>query len=240
MLKFVINLEGDFNMNILYFVICLVISYPLAVLSYKFLGKIGLFITSALFLIIVNIFAVENVELAGYAIALGTLLYGTIFLIKDILIEKYGEKIAIKSIITDSIAMIVFTLLTWVFLLFIPVASPASAAITTIFSLIPRLFLGSLIAYIISAFVKIKLYEKMKQKYNKLYLSSSISSLIAQLLDSVIFISIAFIGVLSFSAILEIFLVTYIVKIIYTLLATPCFYWAVKTKKQPDDLPKVR
>jgi len=227
-------------MNILFFAICLAISYALVVLAYKFLGKMGLFITSALYLIIVNIFAVENVELAGYAIALGTLLYGTIFLIKDILIEKYGEKIAIKSIITDSIAMIVFTLLSWILLLFIPVSSSASAAITTVFALIPRLFLGSLIAYIISSFIKIKIYEKFKQKYNKLYLSSNISSLIAQLLDSVIFLLIAFIGVLSFSAILEIFLVTYIVKVIYTLLATPCLYWAVKTKKQPDDLLKTK
>jgi len=224
-------------MNILFFAICLLISYTLVVLSYKFLGKIGLFIASALYLVIVNIFAVENVELAGYAVALGTLLYGTVFLTKDVLIEKYGEKVATKSVITDSISMLVFTLLTWIFLFFVPVVSPTSDAITTVFALIPRVFLGSLIAYIISVIIKIKLYGVLKQKYNKPYVSSKVSSLVGQLIDSIIFISIAFIGVLSFGAILEILLVTYIVKVIYTLLATPFLYWAIKTKKQPNDLP---
>ncbi|MDD3397226.1 MAG: queuosine precursor transporter [Clostridia bacterium] len=227
-------------MNILFFIICLVVSYAIVVLSYKFLGKLGLFLVSALYLIIVNIFAIESVELAGYAIALGTLLYGTIFLVKDILIEKYGEKIALKSVITDSIVILIFTLLTSLFLCFIPVASPASDAITTVFALIPRIFLGSLVAYIISAFIKIKLYTKIKEKYKKLYLSSNISGLVAQLIDSVIFISIAFIGVFSFATILEILLATYIVKIIYTLFATPYLYWAVKTKKQPNDLPNIK
>ena len=79
-------------MNELLCVITLVISFTFVILSYKFLGKTGLFLWIAIATIVSNIQTVKLVNIFGIESSLGTILYGSTFLATDILNLKYGKR----------------------------------------------------------------------------------------------------------------------------------------------------
>ena len=78
-------------MNELLCVITLVISFTFVVLSYKFLGKTGLFLWIAIATIVSNIQTVKLVNIFGIESSLGTILYGSTFLATDIINLKYNS-----------------------------------------------------------------------------------------------------------------------------------------------------
>ena len=72
--------------------------YLFAVIAaYKWFGKMGLYVFTAISAILANIQVCKNIDLFGLSTTAGNVLYAASFLVTDILSEKYGKKAARKA-----------------------------------------------------------------------------------------------------------------------------------------------
>jgi uncharacterized integral membrane protein (TIGR00697 family) len=201
---------------------------------YKLFGKSGLFIWIAISSIIANIQVNKSIELFGLTATLGNSVYGSIFLATDILNEKYGAKEANRSVIFGFSSSIVMLVTMSLSLLFIPsVNDYAQDSLTTLFNPAIRIVLGSLLAYLVAQFLDIKLFNVIKKKLpsNKyMWVRNNVSTILSQGVDTLIFVTIAFLFVYEASVLLQIYASTFILKVIIALIDTPFLYIAKKIK----------
>lgn len=218
-------------MNELLCVITLVISFTFVILSYKFLGKTGLFLWIAIATIVSNIQTVKLVNIFRIESSLGTILYGSTFLATDIINLKYGKREAKKTILIGFLTMIVMTVFMSLCLKYTPSSNDfAQQSLITIFTVNIRITIASLIAFAISQFMDTILFQKLQKKYNKLWLSNNASTMICQIIDTIIFCIITYFGLVDVQVICQIMISMYIFKFIIALCDTPFIYIASKIK----------
>ena len=223
--------------EILWFVL-LFLNFGFVLLAYKLFGKNGLYAWVALVVILANIQVLKTIEIFSLVTAMGTILYSSLYLVTDILNEKYGKKDARKSVFIGFFILMSMTIIMQITLYFVPHDSDIlSPHISAIFSLMPRIAFASLTAYLISQLYDVWLFAliKKKMKGKRLWLRNNISTISSQILDNVIFTSIAFIGIYEFSIIIQIFIVSMIMKIIVAALDTPFIYLARKIKPYDEN-----
>jgi len=217
-------------MNELYWVLLLLLNFGAILLAYRFFGKTGLYIWTPIAVIVANIQVLKTIELFGVVATLGNIVYATSFLTTDILSENHGKKDARKAVAIGFFSLIVMTVFMNIALLFIPHSSDfAHKSLSTLFSIMPRIALASLVAYLISQLHDIKAYHFWKTKFpatKHIWLRNNASTMVSQLLDSVIFSTIAFYGVFPTSVFLEILITTYLLKWLVAALDTPLLYLA--------------
>ncbi len=205
-------------------------------------GTSYMFILIAVYSLLMNIFVVKQFNLFGLAVTGGNALYGAIFLLTDLMSEHDGEKKAIQSVKIGFGVMVLFVICTQILLRFTPNDYDyAQEGLATLFSVTPRILLGSLIAYFIAQRMDIYLYQKIRKLTNNkyLFLRNNGSTLISQFVDTIIFTSIGLTAFswLPFEGIIptEIFwqnvLFTYIIKIVVAGLDTPFLYLSYKIKR---------
>ncbi|WP_022820051.1 queuosine precursor transporter [Fusobacterium russii] len=219
--------------NIILWFLMMLINFLCISFSYKKFGKIGLYIWVPISTILANIQVVILVRLFGMDATLGNILYAGGFLVTDILSENYGREEAKTAVKIGFFSLISMTALMQVAILFTPLDIPEGLelfnGVKSIFSLMPRLAAASLIAYLISQFHDVWLYETIKNKLpttKYLWLRNNGSTLISQVLDNLIFTTIAFYGVYPFAVLVQIFVSTYIIKMIVAICDTPFIYLA--------------
>lgn len=222
-------------MNEILFIITVLTNFIGILISYKFFKKTGLYVWVAISTIIANIEATKCVDMFGMSLTLGNVVYSTIFLATDILSEIYGGKSARKAVKIGFFSMVVFTIMTQIDLLFIPNSQDlVNESMHIIFGFMPRFCFASLITYFISNTLDTYLYEFIKNKLpgdKYLWIRNNGSTMISQLIDSVLFTIIAFVGVYSWNVILNLSILTYIVKFIVAVIDTPFIYIAKKMDK---------
>lgn len=207
-------------------------------------GITYMYILIAVYTLMMNIFVVKQFNLFGLAVTGGNALYGAIFLLTDLLSEHHGEKHAVKSVYIGFGVMVLFVLFTQVLIWFEPNAYDfANESIKTMFAVTPRILAGSLLAYFIAQRIDIYLYKKIKEltKGKYLFIRNNGSTLISQLIDTLIFTSVGltaysflpFEGVIPTSIFWQNVLFTYIIKIIVAGIDTPFLYLSYKIK--PDN-----
>jgi uncharacterized integral membrane protein (TIGR00697 family) len=220
--------------NIWFWFLFLIIDLTLAVLMYRLWGKKGLYVLIAASIIAANIQVVKTVQLFGLVATLGNVLYGSIFFATDVLSEVYGRKSARKGVWLGFSALILMAIWMQLALIFIPDASDfAQSSLVTIFGLMPRIAAGSLAAYLLSQHHDIFAFHYWKDRTGGkyLWLRNCASTTISQAIDSVVFCSIAFIGVFPWPVFFEILLTTYFLKFVVMLVDTPFIYWAKSFSK---------
>jgi len=215
-------------MNELLWFLFALVNFVLIVAVYKLFGRPGLFAWIAMGTILANIQVTKTVELFGLTATLGNIMYGTLFLVTDALNEKYGLKEAKKAVYIGFASMISMVIIMQMSLLFIPHEYDfAHGALQTIFSIMPRIALGSLTAYIISQLLDVHLFQKIKSVYSSnrtLYIRNLGSTILSQFVDTLIFVPIAFLGIHSTNVLVSIFITTYVIKLIVAFLDTPFVY----------------
>jgi uncharacterized integral membrane protein (TIGR00697 family) len=219
----------------LYFGLAFIIINLLMLLGfYKLFGKSGLFVWIAISSIIANIQVNKSIELIGLTATLGNSVYGSIFLATDILNEKYGAKEANRSVVFGFSSSIVMLVTMSLSLLFIPsVNDYAQDSLITLFNPAIRIVLGSLLAYLVAQFLDIKLFNLIKRKLpsNKyMWVRNNVSTILSQGVDTLIFVTIAFLFVYEAPILLQIYASTFILKVIIALIDTPFLYIAKKIK----------
>jgi uncharacterized integral membrane protein (TIGR00697 family) len=215
------------------------VNFALFLICYRLFGKQGLYAWIAAAVILANIQVVKTIGMFGFVMTLGNTMYGTIYLTTDLLNEKYGEKEAKKAVWFGFFFLFMSTAIMQMVLVFhdFDGGIPAQASLETIFGLAPRIALGSLAAYLVSQFLDVKLFSRLKVKFptrRQLWIRNNGSTGVSQLVDTLIFCSIAFAGEYSWDVWWEIAITTYVLKFIISVASTPVIYWARNFKFAQD------
>ncbi len=226
--------------NELLWIVFAIVNFVLVTISYKLFGKKGLFAWIAMGTVLANIQVTKTIEfnVFGFTIAatLGNIMYGTLFLVTDSLGEKYGKKDALKAVVIGFFSLLSTLVIMQLALAFTPGEYDfAQDSLKTIFELLPRIALGSILAYGVSQMLDVYLFQKIKTvtpDAKFLWLRNNGSTIISQLVDTAIFVPIAFLGAEGYpnSLVWEIFWTTYIIKVLVAGLDTPFVYLIKKIK----------
>ena len=203
--------------------------------AYRLFGKTGLYCMSAIATVLANIEVAILINAFGMEQTLGNVLFASTFLVTDILSECEGKKAANKAVWISIFSSVFFLLLSQSWMLYKP--SPNDGVMDSIigvFSNTPRLIVASLLVYAISQLFDVWLYHKWWEFTNKkfgnhrkyLWLRNNGSTLISQILNTFLFTVAAFAGTLEFKTLMSVFISSYIIYIVTSLLDTPVVYWA--------------
>lgn len=212
----------------------ILVNFGFITLAYKMFGKTGLYAWIAFGTVIANIQVTKNIELFGLEATLGNIMYGTLFLVTDSLGELFGYEESKKAVKIGFFTLLATVVIMQMALLFTPtVWDEGHTALAYTFGLIPRIALGSIIAYFISQFLDIKLFAKIKERMPQdkyLWVRNNGSTLVSQLVDTIIFVPIAFLGLYPFEVVVSIFITTYLFKVLVAFADTPFIYIMKKIK----------
>lgn len=213
----------------LWFVLLLA-NFSAILLAYRLFGKIGLFIWIPVATILANIQVLKMVDLLSIGVTLGNITYASSFLVTDILSENYGKKSARKAVYIGFFSLAATVLIMNIALKFTPNEFDfIQESLKNIFAILPRIAFASLVAYGISQLHDVWAYNFWKNKLpgsKFLWLRNNASTMVSQLLDSVIFTFIAFWGLLPQAEFIQILITTYVLKWIVAAIDTPFLYIA--------------
>jgi uncharacterized integral membrane protein (TIGR00697 family) len=218
--------------NELLWLLLIIVNFGIVMLAYRFFGRVGLYAWIGVAIIMANIQVLKTVELFTLVATLGNVIYGTTFLTTDILSEVYGKAAARRAVFIGFFCMISMTIVMWICLKFVPdVSDFAQSSLETIFAIMPRVALGSLAAYIVSQLHDVwafAFWRKIFSGPHHLWIRNNLSTMVSQLIDSVIFCTIALLGLYEIGVWLQILLTTYLFKLIVAAADTPFIYLARK------------
>lgn len=215
--------------------------YGTVLIAYRIFGKTGLYVMTALCTVLANIEVLMIINGFGMEQTLGNVMFASTYLITDILSENEGKKCASRAVWLGVLSSLVMLAFSQYWLLYTPAASDwASEHIRAIFSTTPRLLLASFLAYIISQRFDVGLYHRLWDATTKktgdrvrfLWLRNNAATLISQVLNTVIFTTVAFAGWYDTKTLISIMFSTYVIYIFTSLLDTPAIYIARKLKQK--------
>ena len=210
-------------------------------LAYRMFSKSGLYAMTVIATVFSNIEVLILVHAFGMEQTLGNVLFASTFLITDILSENEGKKAANLAVSLGIFISAFSIVLTQGWFLYTPSeADWVMPSVQTIFTNTPRTMLASLLAYVISQYFDVWLYHKWWSVTTRrfgdskrfLWLRNNGSTLVSQIVNTLVFTVVAFWGMYSAFTVLSLFLSTYVIYIFTSLLDTPCVYIAriIKTK----------
>lgn len=206
------------------------LTFIVMVLMYRCFGKQGLIAWVAIGTIIANIQVIKTVDIFGISATLGNVMFASIYLATDILNDIYGRKVAKRAVWLGFSSTLVMIIVMQMSLHFIPAPEDISQkALSTIFDLVPRIALGSIIAYIIGQHVDVFIFSMIKKVFqsDKTFIIRAYgSTVLSSIIDTALFVTIAFIGTLPASVVFEIFITTYVLKLVSTIFNVPFGYIA--------------
>ncbi|OFM56842.1 hypothetical protein HMPREF2677_02910 [Staphylococcus sp. HMSC059G05] len=206
------------------------VTFIVMVLMYRCFGKQGLIAWVAIGTIIANIQVIKTVDIFGISATLGNVMFASIYLATDILNDIYGRKVAKRAVWLGFSSTLVMIIVMQMSLHFIPAPEDISQkALSTIFDSVPRIALGSIIAYIIGQHVDVFIFSMIKKVFqsDKTFIIRAYgSTVLSSIIDTALFVTIAFIGTLPASVVFEIFITTYVLKLVSTIFNVPFGYIA--------------
>lgn len=189
-------------------------------------------------LILSNIVAVKLMSIGSWiVIPAAAVIYVCTYPILDVLTEAYGKDAARKTVQTGFIAQLFSIGFIWI-AIHLPAAPfyEHQEAFETIFSAGFRVTIASLAAYLISQNLDVTIFDKLKRKHcnKKLWVRNNVSTMASQLVDTTIFITIAFAGTMPIGALLGMIASQYVFKFIIAVLDTPIVYLLVSLCRKKD------
>lgn len=221
--------------NELLLIINIVILYSGVLIWYKLFGNRGLFCWTVFATIAANIEVLILVDAYGIEQTLGNIMFASTFIVTDILSETEGKLEAKKAVNAGILTSISFIVVTQIWLQYTPSSNDwAFSSIQTIFSNTPRLMLVSLVVYIIAQKFDVWIYhsiwaitKKMCGDIDKyLWLRNNGSTLISQLINTILYSFGAFWGMYSIDTLISIALSSYGIFLVTSVVDTPVVYAA--------------
>lgn len=195
---------------------------------------VALFVAS---LLTANIIAVKLIQLGPLILPAGVVIFPVSYILGDVLTEVYGYRWARRAIWLGFIGNLVAVVAIWLAgLLPAPAFWQGQEAYNTILGFTPRLLVASFAAYLVGEFANSTVLAKMKiwTKGRHLWARTIGSTIVGQGLDSLVFILIAFSGLMVGSDLLTAVISQWIFKSAYEALATPLTYIVVNTLKRVE------
>jgi uncharacterized integral membrane protein (TIGR00697 family) len=201
-----------------------------------FVVAVTVFITC---LITANITAVKLVSVFGLVLPAAIAIFPVSYIFGDILTEVYGYRQARRVIWLGFLCNLIAVVAIWLG----QVLPPASfwsgqAAYERILGYTPRLLLASFLAYLLGEFANAFVMAKMKiaTKGRWLWSRTIGSTLIGEGLDSLVFMTIAFIGEVPTTGLASAIVTQWLAKSAYEACVTPLTYAAVNFLKRKEGL----
>ncbi len=202
--------------------------------SHRFVVVATLFVTC---LIVANIIVVKQISVVGFVLPAAIIVFPISYIIGDVLTEVYGYQQARRVIWLGFLCNLITVLAIWLAKIIPPApVFDAQGAYERILGSTPRFLLASFVAYLVGEFANSFVLAKMKimTKGRWLWTRTIGSTLLGQGLDSLVFLTIAFVGVLPLSVLGIMILGHWLFKTVYEILATPFTYIVVAYLKRKE------
>jgi len=181
-------------------------------------------------LVLMNILASKQVDIFMFTINLGLFISPIVFIINDIQSEVFGYKSA-KSMIKTGLVVNLSAAIFY----FVAVNVPPSVnfvnqeAFQSVLGSTIRITVASITAYYIGSLINAKVMVSLKRKYDKYLFFRAITSTIAgQIVDNVVFMTLAFAGILPSGAIITMVIGGTIIETLYEVIFYPVTRTVIK------------
>ncbi|MFZ2555837.1 MAG: queuosine precursor transporter [Minisyncoccia bacterium] len=127
------------------------------------------------------------------------LIFSVTFLLTDIVNEKFGKREVYKMIFLGLLAQIAFLIFSYLVLKAVPAPFFTNqAAFETVFNSVPRVVIAGLIAFLVSELLDANLYQWFRNLTGgkHLWMRNAFSTFPAMAIDSIVFVTLAFWGVM--------------------------------------------
>ena len=189
-------------------------------------------------LILSNILAVKLFSVGSWIVLpAAAIIYVCTYPILDVITEVYGKKAAHRTVLSGFLTQVFAIMFIW-----IAIQLPAAPyyehqqAFETIFTAGFRVTIASLVAYLVSQNLDVMIFNKLKTRHGdkKLWIRNNASTMASQLVDTTIFITIAFYGIMPLGALLTLIATQYVFKFVVAILDTPIVYLLVSVCRKTE------
>lgn len=185
-------------------------------------------------LVLSNILGVKTFSVGSFVLPAAVIVYVITYIITDVIGEVYGKDAARKTVQAGFFTQVIA--LVFIFIAIQLPSSPIFAAQTEFATILGGSFqvmLASLIAYVSSQNFDVFLFHRLKAKHGakKLWLRNNVSTGLSQLIDTTLFITIAFWGTPT-PILLGMIATQYVAKLLIAAIDTPIVYLLVNIAKK--------
>lgn len=198
--------------------------------TWIFVFSISFFI-AALIVSSITASKLYSLSIFGWAIGIpvGTSLFAITFLSTDVLGEVYGKGVARMTVLAGFVVRCFMILFLW----FAVSVEPAAfwhnqEAYQSVLSGTGRILFAGIAVYPVSQFLDVFVFHYLKKRHtdkNRLWLRNIASTTVAQTVDSILFVLIAFYGTMPTKVMLTVIGGQIVVKVVIALLDTPAVYF---------------
>ncbi len=202
------------------------------IISHRLVFVAALFITC---LITANVIAVKVISLGPFVLPAAIVIFPLSYIFGDILTEVYGYRWARKVIWLGFLCNLIFVVFAWIGQVLPPAPFwEGQGAYESILGYAPRLLIASFSGYLVGEFANSFVLARMKILTRGRWLWSRTigSTIVGQGLDTSVFITLAYIGTLSFAPVMILY--HWLAKTIIEALATPLTYAVVNFLKRKE------
>ncbi len=209
--------------------------------QWLFIALAGLFVTNAVTAELISNKLIQiplegnffGKKVGPFVTIIGILPWPIVFLLTDLLNEFYGQK-AVRRLSWITAGLIAYCFLIVGLSMSIPAFEIKGSKLATneaynlVFGQAQAVIVGSIIAFLVSQILDAYVFDQIKQKTGNrfIWLRSTGSTLLSQLIDSYIVLYIGFVlpGAMSLSTYFEVAPTNYLLKILIAILLTPLVY----------------
>jgi uncharacterized integral membrane protein (TIGR00697 family) len=198
----------------------------------RFLYLTAAFIT---LLIVANIVSAKVIDLWGVILPAAVIGYPLTYLLTDAISELYGEARARQVVYAGfwaNLLMLAFVQAT----IWLPPAAfwPHQSSYEAVMSSSVRMVVASMLSYIAAQMADVKVFHLIKRKTGErhFWLRKNVSTALSQMLDTSLFILVAFYGTMPNGALLQMIVYQYLVKTAIAMIDTPLSYLVVQGLKK--------
>ena len=178
--------------------------------------------------VVANVIAGKIVVFGPFVVPAAVIVYASTFLLTDIISEKWGKQHARRAVWAGFYANVVLVVAILIAISWpaAPFAKDFSDKFASVLGLVPRIVLASMAAYLVSQHHDIFAFHFWKKRTGGryLWLRNTASTAVSQAIDTAIFITIAFYGVMD---IVPLLIGQYVIKLLIAAVDTPFIYGVV-------------
>ncbi len=178
-------------------------------------------------LVIASVTAAKIITIFGLFVPAGVIAYCLTFVITDVVGETWGEEPARRVVTAGFLALVVALVFAYAAVLLPPAPFfKDQKAFSKLLSQTSRIMVASLLAYLLSQYHDVWIFHLLSRVTSgrHLWLRNTLSTALSQLIDSTVFISIAFWGVMP---VVPLIWGQWVIKLAFAVLDTPLVYLLV-------------
>ncbi len=214
-------------------------------MSKKFSTRFLVMATTLIVCLITSNFFVPRLwQVAGLPLQLSgaVLLFPVSYILNDCLTEVYGYRkarfVIWLAFLLSAFVAVMAQLVCWLPAPLQDGSKPVAESFNSLFGLVPKTTLASLIAFLVGSTVNAWVMSRMKvSSHGRLFGVRAIaSSLAGELADSLIFFPVVFWGVMSVGAVFQLAVTQVCAKVLYEIVVLPLTSWVVRRLKRAEGI----